>query len=277
MNVGQHARDDAGDAMRYGVLAVGHGTRATAGIAEFHSVVEQLAARLGPTPVEPSFVELAEPTIAVGLERLLDRGAEHVIVVPLLLFTAAHAKDDIPGAVVCAPVAAERGLLWTQTEPIGLDPRLVELSVQRYDEAVAKLPSCVAAEETASPISDAETLLLLVGRGAGDPAAVAEMHEFARLRAAARPVGAIEVAFTALAKPLVEQVLPRIAASKYRRIVVQPNLLFHGQLLARLQSQIAAVAATTPTKQWTTTAHFGPDRLVVEALVERITQVRQGY
>lgn len=265
MNQGREAIDDDGEPRR-GVLVVGHGTRSAAGIAEFHAVVEQLAARLQPTPVEPCFLELAEPTIAVGLERLHAREAEHIVVAPLLLFAAGHAKHDIPTAVAEAPTIAARGLRWTQSEPLGLHTRIVELSVRRFEEALA----APAAARGDAPPTDDETLLLLVGRGAGDCEAIAEFEKFAALRAAARPVGGLKIAYTALAEPLVEAALPQVAAGPFRRIVVQPHLLFTGELLHRLRRQVDAAAATTPAQQWFVTDHLGPHPWVVDALVERI-------
>lgn len=228
-------------------------------------MVEQLTRRLAPTPVEPCFLELAEPTIAGGLQRLHARGAEHVVVAPLLLFAAGHAKEDIPAAVVCSPTAAEHGLLWTQAEPLGLHPRIVELSVLRFEETIAALP-----DPRAGPTARYDTLLVLVGRGADDAEALAEMEKFAALRDAASPLGGFELAYAALAEPLVDTVLPRVAGGRHERIIVQPHLLFAGELLNRLQRKVETAAAAVPEKQWSLTAHLGPHPWVVEALAERI-------
>lgn len=270
MNERRESRATDGEPRR-GVLVVGHGTRSAGGIAEFRAVVEQLAARLAPLHVEPCFLELAEPTIAAGLERLHARGTEQIVVAPLLLFAAGHAKEDIPAAVAGSPTVTKHGLRWTQAEPLGLHPRIVELSVLRFTEAVAALPE----PDPNAPIAADETLLVLVGRGAKDAEAIAEFEKFAALRksataAAAAPLGGLEIAYTALAEPLVEALLPRVAAGRHRRIVVQPHLLFTGELIQRLHRQVQEAAVTAPTKQWTTTAHLGSHPLVVEALADRI-------
>src|SRR5688572_8499591 len=146
-----------------GVLVVGHGTRDAAGIAEFHDVVRQLAARMAPRPVEAGFLELAEPTIAAAVGRLVDQGVRRLVVAPLVLLAEGHAKRDIPAAVAAA-IGGSRGLTWVQTAPLGRHPQIVELSELRYDEAIADLPA----------VAPADTLLIVVGRGSSDPQAAAE-------------------------------------------------------------------------------------------------------
>jgi sirohydrochlorin ferrochelatase len=209
-------------------------------------------------------LELAEPTIADGVERLVDLGHNRLIVAPVILFAAAHAKDDIPAAVAAAPAGGRDGLFWIQTDPLGLHPQLVELSRLRYDEAIA------AAPPTDEPIEPAETLLILVGRGSSDAEAVADMEAFARRRTDETPVGRVMAAFVAVAEPRLDDVLRQAAAWPFRRVVVQPHLLFHGELLDGLRRRVAAAAESAPDRQWIVTAHLGPHELLIDALCERI-------
>jgi sirohydrochlorin cobaltochelatase len=245
---------------RRGTLVVGHGTREAAGIAEFHAVVEQAAARLSPLPVEPGFLELAEPTIDAGLQRLAERSVRHAVVVPLLLFAAGHAKRDIPEATAAA--AGRLGLTWHQASHLGLDRRIVELSARRYDEALVGR----------SEVAAAETLLIVVGRGSTDSTALDEFREFARQRGAERPVGRVEVAFTAMAEPRLDDVLAAAGSLPYRRVVVQPHLLFAGELLDRVGRLTAGAAARFPNQEWLVTDRLGPHPLLVEAVTARIVE-----
>lgn len=247
-----------------GVLVVGHGTRDPAGLGEFHEVVRQLAARLAPTPVEPCFLELAEPTIDAGFERLVARGVARVTVAPLVLFAAGHAKRDIPEAVAAA-AARHRDVAWQQAPHLGLHPRLVELATLRYDEAVADVP----------PVADDENLLVIVGRGSSDPEAAAETRAFAALRGSTSRVGRIETAFVALCEPRLDDVLRSAAASKtVRRVVVQPHLLFPGEMLQKIAGCVNAARAIRPDVDWRVTRHLGPHPLSVEAIVERVNELR---
>ncbi len=85
-----------------GLLLVGHGTRDARGLAEFQTIARRVAEVADGFLVEACYLELAEPSIATAMRRLLERGVRRVTVAPLLLFAAGHAKRDIPGAVEAA-------------------------------------------------------------------------------------------------------------------------------------------------------------------------------
>ncbi len=244
-----------------GLLLVGHGTRDPAGVAEFLETAAEVATLVASRPVEPCFLELAAPRIDEGVARLIERGARRLTVVPLLLFAAGHARRDIPRAVAAA-LADYPEIAVRQTSPLGCHPGLVRLSVSRYEEAIA------AAGPAMSETSAASTLLLLVGRGSNDPRATAEMLRFAGLRAAATPVGRTETCFFAMAEPRFADVLPRTAELDYSRIVVQPHLLFQGELLSQIGHQVASINAAHRDRQWLLSRHLGPDPALSRVIAE---------
>jgi sirohydrochlorin ferrochelatase len=109
--------------------------------------------------------------------------------------------------------------------------------------------------------------LLLVARGSRDDSATAEMHNFARLRqqatAWASPteskVGTahpthVEVAFLAMARPLLSEKLAEVAARHYTRVIVQPHFLFSGELVDSIGTQVVAMASNQPKTEWLLTA-----------------------
>jgi sirohydrochlorin ferrochelatase len=204
---------------REGILLVGHGTRDRAGIAEFHAAAALVNELTDGRPVAPCFLELATPSIAKGIEQLVASGATRIVVVPLLLFSAGHAKRDIPAAVAAA-AAGHPGLTIQQTATLECNPQILALSARRFREAIAKLP----------PIPAISTLVLLVGRGSLNPDATAEMRRFASLRIDQTPVGRMSVCFLAMQQPSLADALADAAASDFQRIVVQPHLLFTGEL-----------------------------------------------
>jgi len=258
-----------------GLLLVGHGTREPAGVAEFDELARKVAARLAPTPVSPCFLELAEPNIAAGIERLADQGVRRLTVTPVLLFAAGHAKRDIP-AEVAAAIARRPELSCRQASHLGLDPRVLALSARRFAEATgaaATRPQAARLREarlpeSGDPVDYRQTLLLVVGRGSRDPEALAEFAEYARRHAAAVDCPNYQTAFLAMAEPTLDDALAAAAAGSYRRIIVQPHLLFGGVLVDRLRDEVARYRQTAPDKQWIATHHLGPDDLLVAALLE---------
>jgi sirohydrochlorin cobaltochelatase len=274
---------------KHGLLLVGHGTRDATGCEEFLATAQAVAARLPQIVLEPCFLELAEPTIEMAVERLVESQINHLSVMPLLLFAAGHAKDDIPQAVEAA--IATQGLTpllqashdrGNQLPHLGCHAKLLELSAVRFAEAIEQRPE----------ISDYDTTLVMVGRGSRDAQATAEMLRYAQLRHEQAPVARTEVCFVAMAQPSIEQCLNELSASAERliavqpqrvpvqpqrvpvqpqRIVVQPHLLFGGQLLARIEQLVTEMATRYPEKEWIVTRHLGPHPLLEDAIVDIVT------
>jgi sirohydrochlorin ferrochelatase len=240
-----------------GLLLVGHGSRDDAGVDEFLAVVRRVAAQAVDCAVEACFLEFAEPTIGRGFERLAQRGARRIIVVPLMLFAARHIRQDIPRQVA-AIAARYPHVALGQAAHLGCHPAIVELSAQRFSAAVAGR----------RPLPPEDTILVMVGRGSRDAEATDEMLRFARLRGEAAPVAQVQTGFLAMAEPRWQPVLTR-AAQAARRVVVQPHLLFAGQLLLRVQSTVDDFARRYPAVEWLVTEHLGPAALVASAALER--------
>ena len=184
--------------------------------------------------VTGSFLELAEPSIEAAVERLAQRGLTRIRAMPLVLFAAGHAKRDIPAAVARA-AARSPGVEIDLCPPLSCHPEIVELSAEHYRQALAR-------EDLAgqAPVAAAETLLILVGRGGSDDEALADMHRLAdqrgaAARAAGEPLGRVDVAFAAVAQPTLAEVLQHAGRSEFRRIVVEPHLLFAGNVLDEIR------------------------------------------
>jgi sirohydrochlorin cobaltochelatase len=209
--------------------------------------------------VEGAFLELATPTIEEGLAHLAERGARRAIVAPLLLFEAGHAKDDIPQAVAAA--AQRLGIeIVGQSDALQSHPKLIELSRWRFQAALG------------SETQLAETVLLMVGRGGSDETANAAACEYARVLGTQLGV-ATEIAFVAIASPSLSASLVSLAEKPRRCVVVQPHLLFRGEVLSSIAKQVQAAVQAQPEIDWRMAAHLGPHELIVEALLSRIAEV----
>ena len=208
--------------------------------------------------VEPCFLELTRPTIAEGLERLVERGAERITIAPLLLFAAGHAKRDIP-AEVAEVVNRHPNLQIDQLPALESHELLLELSARRYREAIACRP-------TTDP---QDTMLVMVGRGSHDAEATAEMHRFAQLRAEGTPVGRLLVCFLAMQRLSLADALAEAAASGYPRLIVQPHLLFHGLLYDEIQATVESHRRQSQ-KEWILTSVLGPEPELADAVIDLV-------
>ena len=216
------------------LLIVGHGTRSAAGVAEFTRFVERVGFRAqGRIPaVDGGFIELARPSVADAVTRLISDGATHpgpVAAVPLVLTAAGHGKGDIPAALA-RELVRHPGLSYRYGRPLGPHPVLQDLIAARVDTALART-------------SRQDTWVVLAGRGSTDPDGNAEVAKVARLLWEGRGYAGVEYSFISLAEPSVPAALDRAATLGARRIVVAPYFLFSGVLPDRVTAQAREFAA----------------------------------
>jgi sirohydrochlorin ferrochelatase len=240
------------------VLLVGHGTRDVRGLAEFERLAESVAGHVNGKRVKRAYLELAGPTILEAIERLAAEGATSIRVVPLLLFAAGHAKRDLPAAVEAA-ARRHPGLKVEIAPAFGCDEEILALSERRFEEALAER----------SVVGRDRTMLLLVGRGTSDAEAIDEVRQFAALRREQSGVGRADVCFVAAARPSLVDGMGMAAQAGYPRVVVQPHLLFAGQVLDEIQAAVRSIERQTMGTEWILTRHLGPEEELVRAVVRR--------
>jgi sirohydrochlorin cobaltochelatase len=165
--------------------------------------------------VEHGYLEFANPVLRDGLERLRARGATRILAVPGMLFAAMHAKNDIP--TVLSTWAAKAGVPVAYGRELGVDPKMVAAGGARVREALAR------ADAETGPVPLHETCLVVIGRGASDPDANANVSKVARLLWEGLGLGWCEVGYSGVTFPLVEPVPPHVARLGYRRVVVFPT------------------------------------------------------
>lgn len=214
-----------------GVLVVGHGTRDITGQAQMRTLACQTAGCLAPLKTELAFLELAEPTIEQGVARLAAAGVRRLITLPVLLFRAGHADRDIPEAVAAA--AAKHGIEpLMQTSPLESQETVIELSSLRFYEAL-DLAKC------ADSLPESRALVILA-RGSSSETAAAAMSRFAQLRCERTPVSDYRVGYVAVREPNVTQSLDWLAATSADVLIVQPHLLFEGEVFHSLCEAVEA-------------------------------------
>lgn len=118
-----------------GLLVVGHGSRRPEANSVLEAVAAALAAREPSWVVEPAFLEIVTPTIADGYGALVAAGCARIVVHPYFLYPGNHSTHDIPAALALA--AEDHGAVpWVLTEPLNLDPRIVDVVADRVATAL---------------------------------------------------------------------------------------------------------------------------------------------
>jgi sirohydrochlorin cobaltochelatase len=241
---------------------VGHGTRDPQGSQEFVELARLVAQLIAPLPVEKALLEFQTPTIEQAWLALVEQGSKRMVISPLLLFAAGHAKDDIPSAVQ-ALHRPTINVQWKQARPLSRDQNLVDLAVQRICEAI---PNEVALQECT---------LLCVGRGSRDPCAQADTRVLAEVLGSKLGVRQTHTAFYAMASPCLVQMLDFVAGPEQgRHVIVYPHLLFAGEIYRSIAKQVQDSANKAPHTRFYLASYLGAQPEVAQAVVHRIQQVR---
>lgn len=119
-----------------GIIICDHGSRRSQSNDSLKEVAERFAARFANDYqiTEPAHMELAMPDIAAAYSACVQRGANHIVVLPLFLAKGRHWTRDIPSLTNQAS-AEHPGTTYQIAEPLGIDDLLLDLLKKRLDAA----------------------------------------------------------------------------------------------------------------------------------------------
>ncbi|NIY71696.1 sirohydrochlorin chelatase [Marivivens donghaensis] len=251
--------------MKTGVMICGHGSRSQSAVDEFKVLAEKLPAYLpSDWMIDYGYLEFANPVIRDGLDKLREAGCERILAVPGMLFAAMHSKNDIP--TVLNTYAAKHGIDVKYGRELGVDPKMIAAAAERVQEAVAS----ANAEHGEVPLH--ETCLVVIGRGASDPDANANVAKIARLLWEGIGFGWCEIGYSGVTFPLVEPTLQHVAKLGYKRVVVFPYFLFTGILIDRIYGFTDQVAAEHGDIQFIKAGYLNDHPKVLETFAERVKE-----
>ena len=250
---------------KIGVMICGHGSRSQAAVDEFAVLAQKLPGYFPDDwECDYGYLEFANPVIRAGLDALRNKGCDRILAVPGMLFAAMHTKNDIP--TVLNTYAANHGLQVSYGRELGVDPKMIAAAGARVQEAVDR------ANAKHGPVALHDTCLVVIGRGASDPDANANVAKIARLLQEGLGFGWLEVGYSGVTFPLVEPCLQHAAKLGYKRIVVFPYFLFSGILIDRIYGFTDRVAAAHPEIQFIKAGYLGDHPKVLETFAERVTE-----
>ncbi len=206
---------------RPALLLVGHGTRSAAGVEEYFALAERVRALAPDLKVGTGFIELSSPPISVAVADLAAAGADAVVVVPLVLFGAGHAKTDVPASIAAARAGFPRCGSRTRRRSASTRPARRRRRAARRD----RRPQRPARH------GGAARRPWLVGSGRKR-----RLAKVARLLWEGRPYPLVEVCFVGITAPRLPEGLERCRRLGASRIAVVPYFLFTGVLEERIRA-----------------------------------------
>lgn len=231
------------------LVAVAHGSRDPRSAATIAALVDVVRARAPGLDVRTAFLDLSAPRLPDVLAALHGAGHRYVVVVPLLLGKAFHARVDLPSMVAEASARLPR-LAVSVADVLGPDPRLPEIALRRLAAAGARP-------------DDPELGVLLAGAGSSHPPANRAVSTVASSWTSLGWAG-VEAAFASSARPDVPAAVAALRARGARRIAVASWFLAPGRLpdrvasLARAADPAAIVADP-----------LGPDASLADLVLDR--------
>jgi sirohydrochlorin ferrochelatase len=217
------------------LVALAHGSRDPRSARTITALVDEVRAMRPDLRVEQAFLELAKPSFATVVDRLVKAGHDEIVVVPLLLTEAYHAKVDVP-SVVAEAAAKHPGLRIRATAVLGLEARFLEVLDVRLREAlkVARVRELDA--------------LVLAAAGSSDALANQAVARLARLWGAHHRLP-VTAAFASSSPPATGEAVRAFRAEGRRHIAVASLFLAPGFLpdrAAELALEAGAVAVSEP-------------------------------
>lgn len=217
------------------LIALAHGSRDPRSAATVNALVDEVRRTRPDLRVAAAFLELSKPSLDTVVDKLVAEGHEEIVVVPLLLTEAYHAKVDVP-TVVAAASARHRSVKLQASAILGLEPAFLEVLDERLRDALR-----------AARVRELDALVLAAA-GSSDPLANASVARLGRLWGTHHKLP-VTAAFASSAPPATGEAVRAFRAEGRRHIAVASLFLAPGWLpdrAAELALEAGALAVSAP-------------------------------
>ena len=217
------------------LVALAHGSRDPRSAATIKSLVAEVKAIRPDLRVETAFLELSKPSFDTVVDRLVKAGHDEIVVVPLLLTEAYHAKVDVPAAIERA-MARHEGLRIHASKVLGMEAAFLEVLDTRLRDALK-----------AARVRELDALVLAAA-GSSDALANQSVARMARTWGARHRLP-VTAAYASAAPPATGEAVRAFRAEGKRHVAVASFFLAPGTLpdrAAELALEAGAVAVSDP-------------------------------
>lgn len=249
--------DSADPTCRHGLVLVGHGSRSSRSGEEMAQLAGLVGRAAPDLLVDVGFLEMTDPPAGAVIDAVVRSGCRTVTVLPLVLLSAGHAKSDVP-ALVLGARHRHPGVDIRMGSPLGVSRPPVELIGRAVVESGGGgLP------------------LLVVARGTSDPDANGDAFKAARLVGEWTGAPFVQVGFSGVTGPTVEEAAEVMARLGHRRVALAWWYLCYGRLIERGRARLADFSGATGT-EILDAGYLGPDPRLVPLILERHREALDG-
>jgi sirohydrochlorin ferrochelatase len=241
--------------MKKAILYIFHGSRLKQSSSEAKLFFESCRKLLPYLVQHYSFLEFASPTIEEAFSKCVKSGATDIAVVPVLLFSAGHAKQDIPN-ILRRLQKQYRDVNIYYGETLGFHDYMIDVIAERVQRALKTISG-----------NTSNCKIVVIGRGSQD----IEMQKNFRMLVS-RVENQLQIqtdyCFLTAARPLFEHVLANLSETNKQTIVFVPYFLFTGLLLKGIKRDLIKMSTNT-SNQFILTEHIGLDEKVQSLVAKR--------
>ena len=217
------------------LIALAHGSRDPRSAETITALVNEVRTMRPDLRIEPAFLELSRPSLGKVVDKLVRAGFEEIVVVPLLLSDAYHARVDVPN-VVAEALDRHENLQIRVTDILGLEPTFLDVLDRRLRDALSR-----------ARVRELDALVLAAA-GSSDPLANQAIGRLARVWGAHHKLP-VTAAFASAAPPATGEAVRAFRADGRRHVAVASMFLAPGFLpdrAAELALEAGAVAVSEP-------------------------------
>jgi sirohydrochlorin ferrochelatase len=217
------------------LVALAHGSRDPRSAATIQALCAEVRTMRPDLRIEAAFLELSKPSFGTVVAKLVRAGYEEIVVVPLLLTEAYHAKVDVPAAIAEAE-SRHPGLKVRASGILGLETMFLEVLDRRLRAALKD-----------ARVRELDALVLAAA-GSSDALANQAVGRLARLWGTKHHLPTV-AAFASAAPPATGEAVRQFRAEGRRHIAVGSMFLAPGRLpdrAAELALEAGAVAVSAP-------------------------------
>ena len=217
------------------LITLAHGSRDPRSAATISALVAETRRMRPDLRIEPAFLELSRPSLGKVVDKLVRAGFEEIVVVPLLLSDAYHARVDVPN-VVAEALDRHENLQIRMTDILGLEPTFLDVLDRRLRDALRQ-----------ARVRELDALVLAAA-GSSDPLANQAIGRLARVWGARHKLP-VTAAFASAAPPATGEAVRAFRAEGRRHVAVASMFLAPGFLpdrAAELALEAGAVAVSEP-------------------------------
>ncbi|QCR33309.1 sirohydrochlorin chelatase [Lysinibacillus sp. SGAir0095] len=242
------------------VLYVAHGSRVKAGVEEARQFIETVKPQIDVEIQEICFLELAEPSIVEGVSACIAKGATEIAIIPILLLTANHAKQDIPLEIDKAKELYPN-VSFTFGKTFGIQEKLIDSLQERVRQKSTK--------------HNEEMDVLLIGRGSSDESVQIDFQQIADHLKRKYNYAKVDICFLYGKGPSFENTLKQLQNNRENPVYVVPYILFTGLLKIGIQKKMASLGFSD--SEVVLCECLGYDDNVRQVLIERVQETLYSY